>query len=128
MVGQLKEDVAEWYQGLSAHMRIEAMCTLIDLSMPFEIRFLGSLIEHLGRKDFGSLREAESKANSFTNANPDDKKKLLKSLAEVTTGGLVNGTQYVNPLMHPNSCKHDTMTLNEKLCIFVVHAIISKYF
>lgn len=92
-------------QGLSAHMRIEAMCTLIDLSMPFEIRFIGSLIEHLGRKDFGSLRDAEAKANSFANANPEDKKKLLKSLGEVTTACLVNGTQYVNPLMHPNNCK-----------------------
>lgn len=105
MVGQLKEDVAEWYQGLSAHRRIEAMCTLIDLSMPFEIRFLGSLIEHLGRKDFPSLRDAESKANSFTHANPEDKKKLLSSLAEVTTGCMVNGTQYANPLMHPNNCE-----------------------
>ncbi|CAL8102314.1 unnamed protein product [Orchesella dallaii] len=103
MVGQLKEDVAEWYQGLSAHMRIEAMCTLIDLSMPFEIRFLGSLIEHLGRKDFGTLRDAEARANSFVNANPEDKKKLLKALAEVSTGALVNGTQYSNPLMHPNN-------------------------
>lgn len=98
------------YQGLSADMRIEAMCTLIDLSLPFEIRFLGSLIEHLGRKDFACLRDAESKANSFANGNPDDKQKLLRSLGEVAPLAVANGTQYVNPLMQTsNNCKSNLL-------------------
>ncbi|XP_063075990.1 zinc finger CCHC domain-containing protein 2 [Engraulis encrasicolus] len=60
-----REAVFEWFGlHLSAPKRIEFMCGLLHMCQPFELRFLGSCLEELARKDFHVLRDCEIKANS----------------------------------------------------------------
>jgi hypothetical protein len=84
MTGISKEDVLSWYQGLNAPHRVEIICALLDHSLPFELRFLGSVIENLGRKDFHVLRDAECKANSLHSAADPSQEQtaILKFLSE----------------------------------------------
>ncbi|XP_023689320.2 zinc finger CCHC domain-containing protein 2 isoform X2 [Paramormyrops kingsleyae] len=60
-----KEAVFEWFGlHLNPAKRIEFMCGLLHMCQPLELRFLGSCLEDLARKDFHVLRDFEMKANS----------------------------------------------------------------
>ncbi|XP_028290793.1 zinc finger CCHC domain-containing protein 2 isoform X2 [Gouania willdenowi] len=60
-----KETVFEWFGlQLSPAQRIEFMCGLLHMCQPLELRFLGSYLEDLARKDFFVLRDFECRANS----------------------------------------------------------------
>lgn len=59
-----KEELCTWFKHLSPHKRIDFMCGMLHLCLPLELRFLGSYVEDLAKKDFLHLRESESKANS----------------------------------------------------------------
>ncbi|XP_026876970.2 zinc finger CCHC domain-containing protein 2 [Electrophorus electricus] len=62
-----KEAVFEWFGlHLSPAKRVEFMCGLLHMCQPLELRFLGSCLEDLARKDFHVLRDFESRANSPT--------------------------------------------------------------
>lgn len=61
-----KKEVIAWFRDLSAHRRIDFLCALMDCCGPLELRFLGSYVEELGRKDFESLRECELNANDLS--------------------------------------------------------------
>uniref|UniRef100_A0AAV2L878 CCHC-type domain-containing protein n=1 Tax=Knipowitschia caucasica TaxID=637954 RepID=A0AAV2L878_KNICA len=60
-----KETVFEWF-GLQLEpvRRLEFMCGLLHMCQPLELRFLGSYLEDLARKDFHILRDFENRANS----------------------------------------------------------------
>ncbi|XP_024135644.1 zinc finger CCHC domain-containing protein 2 isoform X2 [Oryzias melastigma] len=60
-----KETVFEWF-GLHSNpaKRIEFMCGLLHMCQPLELRFLGSYLEDLGRKDYHVLRDYECRANT----------------------------------------------------------------
>lgn len=45
------------------------MCGLLQCCVPLELRFIGSYVENLGRRDFHYLREHELKANSCPEVN-----------------------------------------------------------
>lgn len=70
-----REGVYRWFSALASAKRTEFLCGLLDLCVPIELRFLGSCLEDLARKDYHSLRDAEIKAN-----NPTD----LSGLANIT--------------------------------------------
>ncbi|TTC44336.1 Zinc finger CCHC domain-containing protein 2 [Bagarius yarrelli] len=71
-----KEAVFEWFGlRLSPAKRLEFMCGLLHMCQPLELRFLGSCLEDLARKDFHILRDVEARAN-----NPAD----LRVLTDVT--------------------------------------------
>ncbi|KAK1173616.1 zinc finger CCHC domain-containing protein 2-like isoform X1 [Acipenser oxyrinchus oxyrinchus] len=71
-----KEAVYEWFGlYLSPAKRIEFMCGLLHMCQPPELRFLGSYLEDLARKDFHILRDSEIKANG-----PND----LRLLTDIT--------------------------------------------
>ncbi|KAJ7997820.1 hypothetical protein DPEC_G00216100 [Dallia pectoralis] len=70
-----REGVYRWFSGLTSAQRAEFLCGLLDLCVPIELRFLGSCLEDLARKDYHTLRDAEIKANS-----PAD----LSSLTDIT--------------------------------------------
>lgn len=70
-----REGVYRWFSALTSAKRAEFLCGLLDLCVPIELRFLGSCLEDLARKDYHSLRDAEIKAN-----NPTD----LSGLANIT--------------------------------------------
>ncbi|XP_059801205.1 zinc finger CCHC domain-containing protein 2-like isoform X1 [Hypanus sabinus] len=60
-----KEAVYEWFgSALTSAQRLEFCCGLLDLCHPLELRFLGSCLEDLARKDYHSLRDSEIRANS----------------------------------------------------------------
>ncbi|XP_040265553.1 zinc finger CCHC domain-containing protein 14 isoform X2 [Bufo bufo] len=83
-----RDGVYRWFSELSSSQRVEFLCGLLDLCLPLELRFLGSCLEDLARKDYHWLRDSEIKANnpadlgSLTNlADEVVRSKLLVSLA-----------------------------------------------
>ncbi|XP_069814226.1 zinc finger CCHC domain-containing protein 2 isoform X2 [Dendropsophus ebraccatus] len=61
-----REAVYEWFvRTLGPAQRLEFVCGLLDLCNPLELRFLGSCLEDLARKDCHYLRDYESRANSL---------------------------------------------------------------
>lgn len=59
-----KESVVEWFKDLESYKRIEIMCTLLNMCLPFELRFLGTFLEELGRRDSQELRGMELRINN----------------------------------------------------------------
>ncbi|XP_029985861.1 zinc finger CCHC domain-containing protein 2 isoform X2 [Sphaeramia orbicularis] len=60
-----KETVFEWFGlQLEPARRLELMCGLLHMCQPLELRFLGSYLEDLARKDYHVLRDFEFRANS----------------------------------------------------------------
>ncbi|XP_063063569.1 zinc finger CCHC domain-containing protein 2-like [Engraulis encrasicolus] len=63
--GLSKETVFEWFGlHLNSAKRIEFMYGLLHMCQPLELRFLGSCLEDLARKDYYVLRDCETRANS----------------------------------------------------------------
>uniref|UniRef100_A0A3Q0S6Y1 Uncharacterized protein n=1 Tax=Amphilophus citrinellus TaxID=61819 RepID=A0A3Q0S6Y1_AMPCI len=57
--------VFEWFGlHLNPAKRIEFLCGLLHMCQPLELRFLGSYLEDLARKDYHVLRDFEFRANS----------------------------------------------------------------
>ncbi|XP_010882314.2 zinc finger CCHC domain-containing protein 14 isoform X1 [Esox lucius] len=79
-----REGVYRWFSGLNSAQRAEFLCGLLDLCVPIELRFLGSCLEDLARKDYHSLRDAEIKAN-----NPADLSNLTNITDEVVRSKLL---------------------------------------
>ncbi|KAL1765073.1 zinc finger protein CCHC domain-containing protein 2 isoform X1, partial [Sigmodon hispidus] len=62
-----QERIYEWFGlVLGSAQRLEFMCGLLDLCNPLELRFLGSCLEDLARKDYHYLRDSEAKANGLS--------------------------------------------------------------
>lgn len=61
-----KEEVFTWFQNLQAHKRIEAMYMLLNMCYPLELRYCGTCLEDLARKDYYILRDKETEANNIT--------------------------------------------------------------
>nr|XP_040023940.1 zinc finger CCHC domain-containing protein 14-like isoform X2 [Gasterosteus aculeatus aculeatus] len=87
-----RQGVYRWFSSLTSGQRAEFLCGLLDLCVPVELRFLGSCLEDLARKDYHSLRDAEIKANNaadlsgLTNITDEVvRSKLLVSLALLGT-------------------------------------------
>ncbi|KAM5138512.1 zinc finger CCHC domain-containing protein 14 [Mantella aurantiaca] len=59
-----RDTVYGWFSELSSWQRVEFLCGLLDLCLPLELRFLGSCLEDLARKDYHWLRDSEVKANN----------------------------------------------------------------
>ncbi|XP_030376700.1 probable serine/threonine-protein kinase yakA [Scaptodrosophila lebanonensis] len=59
-----KNDVLLWFKKLESYQRIDTMCSLLDYCLPFELRFLGTCLEELGRRDSLDLRAMELRANN----------------------------------------------------------------
>ncbi|KAL4235175.1 Zinc finger CCHC [Mactra antiquata] len=59
-----KEELCTWFRDLQPHKRIDYMCGMLQMCLPMELRFMGSYVEDLAKKDFHELRESEGKANS----------------------------------------------------------------
>ncbi|XP_020499953.1 zinc finger CCHC domain-containing protein 14 isoform X1 [Labrus bergylta] len=79
-----REGVYRWFSFLTSAQRTEFLCGLLDLCVPIELRFLGSCLEDLARKDYHSLRDAEIKAN-----NPVDLSGLTNITEEVVRSKLL---------------------------------------
>lgn len=60
-----KFQVYDWFKTLDGAKRIDFLNGMLHLCFPLELRFLGSCIEELARKDYLYLKDAELKANSL---------------------------------------------------------------
>ena len=58
-----KEDLCYWFKNLHPRKRIEYMCALLHMCQPLELRFVGTVLEDYGKKDYHCLRNAEGAAN-----------------------------------------------------------------
>ncbi|KAB5571662.1 hypothetical protein PHYPO_G00227610 [Pangasianodon hypophthalmus] len=109
-----REGVYRWFSGLSSAQRAEFLCGLLDLCVPVELRFLGSCLEDLARKDYHSLRDAEIKANNPADlallANMTDevvRSKLLVSLALLGSDNRAAAGVLFRTLTHIDAIIHD---------------------
>ncbi|GAB1865367.1 Zinc finger CCHC domain-containing protein 2 [Camponotus japonicus] len=59
-----KENVVSWFGNLSSYKRIDVMCTLLNMCLPFEVRYLGTCVEEIGKRDYNDLRDTEHHANN----------------------------------------------------------------
>lgn len=66
-----KEDVVLWFKELESYRRIDTMCTLLNMCLPFELRFLGTCLEELGRRDSQELRGIELRVNNTQELTSD---------------------------------------------------------
>lgn len=64
MICTTKDDVVVWFKQLESYKRIDTMCTLLNMCLPFELRFLGTCLEELGRRDSQELRGIELRVNN----------------------------------------------------------------
>lgn len=63
---------------MCSYKRIDVMCTLLNMCLPFEVRYLGTCVEDIGKRDYNDLRDTEHHANSASD------------LAELTTLGVAD--------------------------------------
>ena len=59
-----KEDLCDWFKELKPPKRIDYLCALLHVCLPPELRFIGSVLEDLAKKDYNYLRDKEFIANS----------------------------------------------------------------
>ena len=59
------DDVFEWFNVLDGPKRIDFVCGLLPMCHPLELRYFGSYLEDLAKKDFYALRDAEIKSNDL---------------------------------------------------------------
>jgi hypothetical protein len=87
-----KDQIYNWFKTLDGAKRIDFLNGLLHLCFPLELRFIGSCIEELARKDYNYLRDAEIKANTvqevLTMQDISDKvtrSKMIVTLALLTS-------------------------------------------
>ncbi|KAE8597704.1 hypothetical protein XENTR_v10016569 [Xenopus tropicalis] len=89
-----RETVYRWFvKSLGPANRLEFAYGLLDLCNPLELRFLGSCLEDLARRDCHYLRECENKANGLAGepllgdlGEPISRAKLIIYLALLNSG------------------------------------------
>lgn len=107
------------------------MCGLLNLCLPFELRFLGTCVEDLASKDYAYFREAELRANNFNElskcTNVRDavsRSKLITSLALLHLSNRGCSHAIFEALSEEMKCAkqetYDTKTLEEMLLLFTM--------
>ena len=74
-----QEEVCIWFKShLEGHSRIELMCSLLDICLPLELRFLGTYLEYAAGKHHAHLQKWEKDANNASTF-------LVTDLSDATT-------------------------------------------
>ena len=58
-----EEEIFDWFKGTPSWKKINFLCRFLRMCHPVELRFIGSYVEQLAKKDFHALRDAELKFN-----------------------------------------------------------------
>lgn len=66
-----KKDVLLWFKDLETYNRIDVMYELLNMCVPFEIRFLGSCLEEIGKHSYQELRGSAITANDIDKLSKD---------------------------------------------------------
>ena len=99
-----KEEVLSWFRQQVAPTRIETLCALLECCLPFELRFAGTVLENLGRRDFHDLRDAEQRANKFmTNGSTPEENRALLVQSLITDVPSVPSNGGIGHAFVPNS-------------------------
>jgi hypothetical protein len=61
-----QEQIHRYFNHLSGAKRIEFLYGLLHLCQPLELRYLGTCLEEIARKDYEYLYHAEQKTNHIT--------------------------------------------------------------
>jgi hypothetical protein len=61
-----QEQIHRYFNHLSGAKRIEFLYGLLHLCQPLELRYLGTCLEEIARKDYEYLYHAEQKTNHLT--------------------------------------------------------------
>ena len=59
-----KDRICDWFRTLEPPRRLDLVCGLLHMCLPIELRFIGTVLEDMARKDYVYLRDGEIKANS----------------------------------------------------------------
>lgn len=70
------EDVVSYFQSLKSYERIWIMCRLQHSCLPFELRFLGTCLQELAKKDFLGLNPTEGEANQLADISSPSLRKI----------------------------------------------------
>lgn len=123
-----------------SYKRIDVMCTLLNMCLPFEIRYFGTCVEDLGKRDYTVLRDTEHRANNvsdlseLTNLGVTDKRTRRKlalytallhscsySCAEVLYKILSSfDPQEIQAHMNGTNCSSDEQPLEELLLLYTM--------
>ncbi|XP_044751062.1 extensin-2 isoform X1 [Coccinella septempunctata] len=66
-----KEDVLLWFKDLDSYKRIDVLYDLLNMCLPFELRFLGSCVEEIGKHTYQELRGPALLANDYEKLTKD---------------------------------------------------------
>ncbi|KAL3282013.1 hypothetical protein HHI36_005216 [Cryptolaemus montrouzieri] len=66
-----KEDVLLWFKDLDGYKRIDVLYNLLNMCLPFELRFLGSCVEEIGKHTYQELRGPALLANDYEKLSKD---------------------------------------------------------
>lgn len=66
-----KEDVLSWFKDLESYRRIDVMYEMLNMCVPFEVRFLGTCIEEIGKHSYQELRGPAIIANDVEKLSKD---------------------------------------------------------
>ncbi|KAK9870439.1 hypothetical protein WA026_008007 [Henosepilachna vigintioctopunctata] len=66
-----KEDVLLWFKDLDSYKRIDVLYDLLNMCLPFELRFLGSCVEDIGKHTYQELRGPAILANDYDKLSKD---------------------------------------------------------
>lgn len=58
-----KDEICAVFRDLNSSERIDLLSTMLQLCVPLELRFVGSCLEELARRDYSRLLEFENRAN-----------------------------------------------------------------
>lgn len=58
-----KGEICAVFRDLSSYERVDLLSTMLQLCVPLELRFIGSCLEELARRDYNRLLELEKRAN-----------------------------------------------------------------
>lgn len=66
-----KEDVLSWFKDLDSYKRIDVLYNLLNMCLPFELRFLGSCVEEMGKHTYQEFRGLAITANDHEKLSKD---------------------------------------------------------
>ena len=80
-----QEEIHRYFNHLSGAKRIEFLYGLLHLCQPLELRYLGTCLEEIARKDYEYLYHAEQKTNHKSNQTvPSSSASSVSSTSEQT--------------------------------------------
>ncbi|CAH1960241.1 unnamed protein product [Acanthoscelides obtectus] len=66
-----KEEVLLWFKDLDSYTRIDVLYELLNMCLPFELRFIGSCVEEIGKHTYQELRGPTITANDLEKLSKD---------------------------------------------------------